>query len=73
MKRGFPSLTDEPLNNHVIVALGRAVTGHKISTSVPITVVMFPPIAILTCFSPLTAMMFSSGLVIVGALPSNKE
>lgn len=57
----------------MIVALGRAVTGQRISTLVPMTVVMFPPITILTSLSPLTATMFSSGLVIVGALPSKQR
>ena len=73
LNRIFFSSTDEPLNNHVIVALGRAVTGQKISTLVPMTVVTFPPITILTSFSPLTATMLSSGLVITGALPSKQR
>ena len=69
-RRGFPSLIAEPLNNHVIVGLGKAATGHKISMYVPMTVVKLSPIVICSCFSPLIAIIFSPELVIFGALPS---
>lgn len=58
------SLTEVALNNHLIVALGKAVTGQRIFRPVPTTVVTFPPITIVTSFSPLIATAFSSGLVI---------
>lgn len=71
--RRLPFLTIEPLNNHVTVALGRAVTGQWISTLVPMIVVIFPPTTILTSFSPLTATTFILRPVILGALPSEER
>ena len=71
--RRFPFLTVEPLNNHVTVALGRAVTGQWISTLVLTIVVTFPPTTILTSFSPLTETTFIFGPVILGALPSKER
>ena len=68
--RRFLFWTVEPLNNHVTVALGRAVTGQRISTLVPMIVVMFPPTTILT---PLIATIFIFGPVILGALPSKER
>ena len=71
--RRFSFITVEPLNNHVTVALGRAVTGQWISTLVPMTVVTFPPTTNLTSFTPLTATTFFFRPVILGALPSKER
>ena len=71
--RPFPFMTVEPLNNHVTVALGRAVTGQWISTLVPMTVLTFPPTTIVTSFSPLTETTFIFRPVIIGALPSKER
>ena len=48
-------------------------TGHKIFTAVPTTVVMFPPTTMVTSSSPLTDKMFCFGLEILGTVPSKQK
>ena len=48
-------------------------TGHKIFTAVPTTVVMFPPTTMVTSSSPLTDKMFCFWLEILGTVPSKQK